>query len=177
MLEVVIYRCYVSVPLVWHQNSRYSHRNCSCRNHSQRCLCRPQCDYNSTNGGRDHPCCDHVHPRCGRQRCDCPPCGRGYPSAPTLAMSLPLPDKPPAGPRASSKTNVRHPCDRPVVVVDAGCTRSLPLMLPPCSNEVPQTLPISFRYISLVLSHMHSHADSRLSTTRVQRNSRTMAVD
>ena len=62
--------------------------------------------------------------------------------------------------------------DSLVVVVDAGCTRSLPLMLPPRGNEVLLTLPISFHYISLVLSHMHFHADLRSRTTRAQRNSR-----
>ena len=64
---------------------------------------------------------------------------------------------------------------RHIYIVDAGCTNSLPLMLPPCGNEVPLTLPISFRYISLVLSHMHSHVDSRSRTTRAQRNSRAGA--
>ena len=54
-----------------------------------------------------------------------------------------------------------------------------PLILAPCGVEVSLTLPISFRYISLIFSHMHfhSHADSHSRKTRVQRNSRTMSVD
>ena len=94
--------------------------------------------------------------------------------APQPVAAPPSPDKPPVGPTSLSKTNVRHPGDCPAVVVGDGCTRSLLLMLPPCSNGVPLTFPINFHYISLFLSHMHSHADSRLRTkTHAQRNSRT----
>ena len=91
-------------------------------------------------------------------------------------------DKPPPGPTILSETNVRHPRNSSVEVVDAGCTRNLPLMLPPCGNEVPLTLPISFR-VSLLFSRtctlMLTRARAQLvrSATRVQRNSRTMSVD
>ena len=131
--------------------------------------------------GRDCPYRGHGHPRWDRPRCDCSSCGRGCPSPPTLSLPpppSPSPDKPPVEPTSSSKTNVRHPGDCPAVGVGAGCTLRLPLMLPPCSNRVLLTLPVNFHYLSLFLSHMHSHTGSRLRTkNHAQRSSCTTSVN